>query len=65
MTVDDIVHDHLELEREDIVVSLNYARLLMSGISIEAEKLRTHRASEQVLSKDWLSENEKKAWQYL
>ena len=31
MTVDDIISDHPELEREDITASLNYARILLSG----------------------------------
>jgi len=31
MSIDDIIHDHPELEREDILVSLQYARLLASG----------------------------------
>ena len=31
MVIDDILADHLELEREDIVACLQYARLLVSG----------------------------------
>ena len=31
MTWDEILEDHPELEREDIVACLNYARLLVSG----------------------------------
>lgn len=31
MTIDDIINDHPELERENITVSLNYARILLSG----------------------------------
>ena len=31
MTIDDIINDHPELEREDITASLNYARILLSG----------------------------------
>ncbi len=31
MQIDEILADHPELEREDIVASLQYARLLVSG----------------------------------
>lgn len=31
MTINDILDDHPELEREDIIASLNYARILLSG----------------------------------
>lgn len=31
MTMDEIVAEHPELEREDIVICLRYARLLLSG----------------------------------
>ncbi|WP_461079814.1 DUF433 domain-containing protein [Spirosoma flavus] len=31
MTISDILADHPELEQEDIVACLNYARILMSG----------------------------------
>ena len=31
MTMDEIVADHPELEREDIVACLHYARFLLSG----------------------------------
>jgi len=31
MSFEEILPDHPELEREDIVASLNYARLLVSG----------------------------------
>ena len=31
MTIDDMINDHPELEREDITASLNYARILLSG----------------------------------
>ncbi|WP_408645504.1 DUF433 domain-containing protein [Thioalkalivibrio paradoxus] len=31
MTMDEIIADHPELEREDIVACLHYARLLLSG----------------------------------
>jgi uncharacterized protein (DUF433 family) len=36
MTFEEILEDHPELEREDIIAALNYAKLLMSGISINA-----------------------------
>ena len=65
MAVDDIINDHPELEREDITVSLNYARVLVLGINIETEQIRTHSASEQVLSKDWLNKTEERVWKYL
>ena len=32
---------------------------------VESEKVHTHWASEQVLSKDWLSDTEEQAWQHL
>ena len=35
MTWDEILEDHPELEREDIIASLNYARLLVSGKSFK------------------------------
>ena len=35
MSIDDILADHPELEKEDIFASLNYARLLMSGQSLK------------------------------
>ena len=31
MTIAEILEDHPELEKEDILASLNYAKLLMSG----------------------------------
>lgn len=31
MTIPDILIDHPELEREDIIACLNYARMLLSG----------------------------------
>ncbi len=31
MTISDILADHPELEREDIIACLNYARILLSG----------------------------------
>jgi uncharacterized protein (DUF433 family) len=36
MGMDDILEDHPELEKEDILASLNYAKLLMSGQVINA-----------------------------
>jgi len=35
MTWDEILKDHPELEREDILASLNYAKLLVSGKSFK------------------------------
>ncbi|MEQ1744478.1 MAG: DUF433 domain-containing protein [Saprospiraceae bacterium] len=35
MTWDQILEDHPELEREDIIASLNYAKLLVSGKSFK------------------------------
>jgi len=34
MTIDQIIEDHPELEREDILASLNFAKLYMGGRSI-------------------------------
>ena len=34
MSVEDILSDHAELEREDIIASLQYAKLLASGKSL-------------------------------
>ena len=34
MSVEDILRDHAELEREDIIGSLQYAKLLASGKSL-------------------------------
>ena len=31
MTINDILNDHPELEREDIIACLNYARIMLSG----------------------------------
>lgn len=31
MSIDEILNDHPELERDDVIASLNYARLLLSG----------------------------------
>jgi uncharacterized protein (DUF433 family) len=31
MTIPEILEDHTELEKEDIIACLNYAKLLMSG----------------------------------
>ena len=33
MTIPDILTDHPELEEEDVIASLNFAKLLMSGQS--------------------------------
>ncbi|MCK4662371.1 MAG: DUF433 domain-containing protein [Bacteroidales bacterium] len=35
MTIEQIVEDHPELEREDILASLNFAKLYLSGHSIK------------------------------
>ena len=36
MTISEILEDHPELEKEDILASLNYAKLLMSGQMINS-----------------------------
>lgn len=35
MLIDEILEDHPELEREDVIASLNYAKLLVSGQSLD------------------------------
>ncbi|RDV16913.1 DUF433 domain-containing protein [Pontibacter diazotrophicus] len=35
MTKDEILEDHPELEKEDLIACLNYAKLLLSGKSIQ------------------------------
>lgn len=35
MSFEDILQDHPELEREDILASLQYAKLLASGIALK------------------------------
>ena len=35
MTIEEILEAHPELEKEDIIASLNYARLLVSGQTIK------------------------------
>lgn len=35
MTIEEILNDHPELEKEDILASLNYAKLLVSGQTIK------------------------------
>ncbi len=35
MTIEQIVEDHPELEREDILASLDYAKISLSGRSIQ------------------------------
>ena len=35
MTIDQIIKDHPELEREDILASLNFVKLYLSGRSIK------------------------------
>jgi uncharacterized protein (DUF433 family) len=34
MSIDEIIEDHPELEKEDILASLNFAKLYLSGRSI-------------------------------
>jgi uncharacterized protein (DUF433 family) len=34
MTIDEIIEDHPELEKEDILASLNFAKLYLGGRSI-------------------------------
>ncbi|HJY62683.1 MAG TPA: DUF433 domain-containing protein [Ignavibacteria bacterium] len=34
MSISEIIEDHSELEKEDIIASLNYAKLLASGKTI-------------------------------
>ena len=68
MSIDDIINDHPELEREDISAALNYARIVLSGQLIyqrTESETPNHRASEQVLGKEWLDERENQAWQHL
>lgn len=35
MTMEQIIEDHPELEREDIIASINYARLSVSGEALK------------------------------
>jgi len=35
MTIEQILEDHKELEREDVLASLNFAKLYLSGHSIK------------------------------
>lgn len=35
MTIEDILNDHPELEKEDILASLNFAKLYLKGHSIK------------------------------
>ncbi|WP_010424097.1 DUF433 domain-containing protein [Anaerophaga thermohalophila] len=37
MSIDEIIEDHPELEKEDILASLNFAKLYMSGISVNQD----------------------------
>ncbi len=39
MSFDDIINDHPELEKDDIVAALNYAKIMLSGISLSESKL--------------------------
>lgn len=36
MSTDDIIEDHPELEKEDILASLNFAKLYLSGQNIKS-----------------------------
>lgn len=36
MSIGEILEDHPELEREDVLASLNYAKMLVSGRAINA-----------------------------
>ena len=35
MTKEEILEDHPELEKEDLIASINYAKMLLSGKSIQ------------------------------
>jgi len=35
MTKDEILEDHPELEKEDLIASINYAKILLSGKSVQ------------------------------
>ncbi|MCB0640916.1 MAG: DUF433 domain-containing protein [Phaeodactylibacter sp.] len=35
MTIEEILEDHPELEKEDILAAINYARLLVSGETVK------------------------------
>ncbi len=35
MTIEEILEDHPELEKEDIIAALNYARMLVSGQAVK------------------------------
>jgi len=35
MTIEQIIDDHKELEREDVLASLNFAKLYLSGYSLK------------------------------
>ncbi len=37
MSIHEILEDHPELEKEDILASLNFAKLYMSGISVNQD----------------------------
>ncbi|MCU0391021.1 MAG: DUF433 domain-containing protein [Thermoflexibacter sp.] len=39
MTTEEILEDHPELEKQDILASLHYAKLLMSGMTIKTFKM--------------------------
>lgn len=39
MTIVEILDDHKELEREDVLACVNFAKLYLSGLSTIAEKL--------------------------
>ena len=34
MSINDIIKDHSELQKEDVIAALNYAKMLTSGLTI-------------------------------
>jgi uncharacterized protein (DUF433 family) len=37
MTIEEILDDHKELEKEDILAALNFAKLYLSGVSVKQD----------------------------
>ena len=37
MTIEEILEDHKELEKEDILAALNFAKLSLSGVSVKQD----------------------------
>lgn len=60
VTPNQVINLARQLPREDKLRLLDALKE-----EVDAEKVVTHWASEQVLGKDWLSETEEKAWQHL